>query len=376
MPDTVRAVLSPAGDPAWSVTGYHNVRRLLGDRRLGRTHPEPERAPRYSHSVIFGRAQPASPSEAADHDRFRDLVASIFSPRRTVLLRPRVQRLVDEALDELDGRTPPVDFHEAVSFPLPALVICELLGVPIRDRGDFRRWCDEAADMDDEVQSLSGLGALWRYMEALVESKRRTPSDDVLSDLVVRLDDGSDTAVAEVARLGAALLFAGHETTVAAIDKGVLLLAGNDLASTLRDRPDLVDAFVEEVLRLPLPVPQIADAGATGLPRWANAPIELNGLRISPGELVLLDLQGANLDAAVFERPDTLDLARTANPHLAFGHGPHFCLGAPLARLELRTLFDSLVRRFPALHLMVPIEDLRPRSRLLTGGLQDLPVAW
>ncbi len=293
-----------------------------------------------------------------------------------MLLRPRVQRLVDEALEELGGRTPPVDFHEAVSFPLPALVICELLGVPMKDRGDFRRWCDEAADMYDEVRSLSGLGTLWRYMEALVESKRRTPSDDVLCDLVVRLDDGSDTAVAEVARLGVALLFAGYETTVTAIDKGVLLLVANDLASTLRDRADPVAAFVEEVLRLPLPVPPPADAGATGLPRWAKAPIELNGQRISPGELVLLDLQGANLDAAVFERPDTLDLARTANPHLAFGHGPYFCLGAPLARLELRTLFGSLVRRFPALHLTVPIEELRPRSRLLTGGLQGLPVAW
>ena len=177
--------------------------------------------------------------------------------------------------------------------------------------------------------------------------------------------------------LGAALLFAGRETTVAAIDKGVVLLLANPgFGETLGRDPSLVDPSVEEILRLPLPVGWPEETGATGLPRWAKADIDIDGTTIPAGELVLLDLQGANLDGRVFPSPETLDPDRAHNPHLAFGHGAYFCLGAPLARMELRVLFASLFRHFPRLRLAVPVAELRPRNRVLTGGLHELPVAW
>ncbi len=222
MSEHLQAVTTCAGDPAWRVRGHETVKRLLTDPRLGRTHPQPERAPRYSNSMIFGRPQPASPTEADEHARMRELLGPWFSPRRLTLLRPRVQAIVDGLLDELCGQPPPGEFHEAVSFPLPALVICEVLGVPYEDRGHFRRWSDDAADMGDEHRSMSGLAALWQYMQDLVEAKRREPGDDVLSELVRAEGEESERSASdEAAILGAGLLFAGHETTVAAIDKGM-----------------------------------------------------------------------------------------------------------------------------------------------------------
>jgi cytochrome P450 len=372
MGDHVRTVTTVAGDPAWLVGGHARVRRLLTDRRLGRTHPDPQHAARYSDSVIFGRPQPASATEDADDARMRRLLTPWFSPRRMAVLRPRVQELVDGLLDDLGRATPPVDFHEAVSFPLPALVICELLGVPYEDREDFRRWSDDAADMTDEGRSMSGLGALWQYIQQLVDAKRADPSDDLLSELATV--EASSEGVAE---LGAGLLFAGHETTVAAIDTGLVLLLDDRARfdALIRD-PSLLDASVEEILRLPAPVPEPEVPAAVGLPRWANAELDVDGTSIHAGELVLLDLESANLDPAVFDAPCAFDPSRPTNPHLTFGHGPHYCIGAPLARLELQVLFATLARRFPTLALAVPPTDLRPRSHLLTAGLESLPVTW
>jgi cytochrome P450 len=381
---TVRQVTSPAGDPAWLVSGYDTIKRLLTDPRLGQSHPDPEHAARYSDAVIFGRPMASSPTERTDHMQMRQLLSRAFSARRLVLLRPRVQALVDGLLEEMGRRTPPVDAHEAIAFPLPALVICELLGVPPDDREEFRRWSDDAADMTDGARSLAGWKALRRYMRELIERKRRQPAEDVLSDLIAahafraQQAGGLQTATADqIVPLAAGLLFAGHETTVAAIDKGlVLLLTNPSQREALQRDPALVAHAVEEILRLPLPVPVPETDRANGLPRYANADIEIDGVTIRAGELVLLDLQGANLDPRYFQVPEAFDLARADNPHVTFGHGPHFCIGAPLARIELQVLFGTLFQRFPALRLAVPAEQLRPRSHLLTGGLTELPVTW
>jgi cytochrome P450 len=373
------ATHTPAGDPAWLVTDYDLVRELLADPRLGRSHPDPEHAPRYSESVLFGRPQPVSPTAAADHARMRRLLTPWFSARRLEALRPRVGELVTGLLDELAATDPPVDFHEAVSFPLPALVICELLGVPYADRADFRRWSDEAADMTDQQRSDAGLGALFGYLSELVAAKLADPGQDVLSGLVeAHRADPDDLPLSAVAQLGAGLLFAGHETTVAAIDKGVVLLAGDPAQrATLRADPALVESAVEEILRSDSPTRPAAPEGtSTGLARWASADIELDGLRIPAGDLVLLALHAANgSDRVVGERPG-FAVDRRPNPHVTFGFGAHFCLGAPLARLELRELFGALLSRFPALDLAVPVADLRPRTGRLAGGLQELPVTW
>ncbi len=265
-----------------------------------------------------------------------------------------------------------------MAFPLPVLVICELLGVPYADRERFRTWSDAAADMSDESRSMSGLAALWQYMLELVEHKRREPGRDVLSDLLAEHTESPD-AVQQVAQLGAALLFAGHETTVATIDKGaVLLLCDPGRWHALRRDPALLPGAVEEILRLPLPVPQpgVEERAASGLPRWAGADLDIAGTTVRAGELVLLDLQDANLDDQRFPVPAQFNAARSENPHLAFGHGPHYCIGAPLARIELQSVFAALIPRFPRLRLAAPVEHLRMRSERLTGGLLELPVTW
>ena len=374
---TVRQVTTPAGDPAWLVSGYDKIRQLLTDPRLGMSHPDPGTASRLSESVIFGQPRPSSPTEREDHAWIRRLLARSFSARRLATLRPRVQHLVDDLLEDLARRTPPVDFHEAISFPLPALVICELLGVPFEDRADFRRWSDEAADMSDQARSSAGLAALWQYIGRLVARKLDEPAEDVLSDLVaVHRENPEGFPLDRVAELGAGLLFAGHETTVGAIDRGVLLLLGNaDQREALARDPELVSAAVEEILRSLFTEPEDTER-VGGLPRWANTELTVEGVTIPAGDLVLLDVQGANHDEDVFGTPEVFDVSRANNPHLTFGHGPHFCAGASLARMELQALFGTLFDRFPALRLAVPVKSIETRKFHLTGGLEKLPVTW
>jgi pentalenolactone synthase len=379
----IRRVTTPAGDPAWQVSDYQLIRRLLTDERLGHSLPEPARAARYSRSVLFGQARQATPTERTDHLGMRRMLAPAFSARRLALLRHRVRELVDGLLDDLPtGEV--VDFHEAVSFPLPALVICELLGVPFADRADFRRWSDEAADMTDPARSAAGLAELRRYMAGLLGRKLAEPAQDVLSDLVAAHRQHPDAVPLDrLTMLAAGLLFAGHETTVAAIDAGTVLLATHPARqSQVRRAPELVSPLVEEILRLDLSTPDrsheesTGEGGmsATGLTRWAAEDLEIDGTTVRAGELVLLDLRGANQDPAVFPEPRTFDPARSGSPHLTFGHGAHYCVGAPLARIELRALFGTLLRRYAHVELAVPPDQLQPRSELLTGGLHALPV--
>jgi cytochrome P450 len=373
---TVQRVTTPAGDPAWLVTGYANVRALLTDPRLGRSHPEPERAARVTESVLFGRPQGTPATERADHGQMRRLLSPAFSARRMATLQGRVQALLDGLLDDMSRLAPPVNLHETLSFPLPALVICELLGVPFEDRDEFRRWSDDAGDTTDEARSRDGLSRLFAYMQDLVERKRRAPAEDVISDLIAaRERDPGAFEDETVPMLAAGLLFAGHETTVAAIDRGVVLLLTNpDQRVALQRDPALVAPAVEEILRHPRVLE--GDRGPTGMPRYPKVDIEVDGVTIPAWDLVLLSLDAANRDVDVFVEPEAFEVTRAENPHVAFGHGPRFCLGAPLARIELQAVFGTLFRRFPTLRLAVTVEELRPRSGKLTGGLTDLPVTW
>ncbi|MGH3965676.1 MAG: cytochrome P450 [Pseudonocardiaceae bacterium] len=374
---TIQRVTTPAGDPAWLVTSYDDVKALLSDPRLGRSHADPERAARVSHSAIFGGPMGHPSTEAAEHARTRRLLAPAFSARRMASLRPRVTAIIADLLDAMADQTQPVDLHEAVSFPLPALVICELLGVPYADREDFRRWSDDAAHQADAARSQAGLMKLWQYMRELVDRKRAEPGDDVISDLVAATVADPELTVDGIAMLSAGLLFAGHETTVTAIDRGVvLLLTHPEQAVALRHDPALTEPAVEEILRAWLPMRTSGTEQAAGLPRYANTDFTFGGVTIQTGELVMLGLRGANLDEQRFPDPDRFDVHRTHNPHLTFGHGPRFCVGAPLARIELQTLFPALLDRFPTLRLAVPVESLRGRDELLTGGLVELPVTW
>jgi pentalenolactone synthase len=377
--ESVRRVTTRVGDSAWQVSRYETVKALLCDPRLGRSHPEPEAAARLSESVLLGQAVGSPETEQAQHAWMRKVLTPAFSAQRMARIRPRVQELAEGLFDDLSRATPPTDFHEKVSFPLPVLVICELLGVAYEDREGFRRWSQDAADMADRARSQAGWSQLQSYMSTLIERKREEPAQDVLSDLAAVHDrSGAGASYQDLTQLAAGLLFAGHETTVAAIDKGVLLLLQNpDQREALLRDPELVSSTVEEILRHPLrtsvPSGSVQDLG---LPRWAKTDIEVEGVTIPAGDLVLLNNRAANLDDHVFDHPEAFDVTRADNPHLAFGHGPRFCVGAPLARIELQTVFGTLLQRFPTLRLAVPVEELRPRSDLLTGGLLELPVTW
>jgi cytochrome P450 len=378
----IRRVTTPAGHPAWQVVDYDEVKLLLADPRLGRSHPDPENAPRLSSAAILGGPTGDPETEAEEHARMRRLLSPAFSARRMARLQPRIRQIVAELLDQMLTRTPPVDFHEAISFPLPALVICELLGVPFEDRERFRRWSDDAGHMTDPERANAGLQQLWEYMRSLVERKQVEPGEDVISLLVAagREDtpDGSTMDVDGISLLAAGLLFAGHETTVTAIDRGMALLFANpDQRAELFGDAELTAGAVEEILRAAMPLPDVeVRERDIGLPRYANADIELGDVTIRAGDLVLLGLQVANRDENRFPQPEQFDVRRTQNPHLTFGYGPRFCLGAPLARLELNELFTALPQRCPDLRLAVPVEELRPRDEFLTGGLAELPVTW
>ncbi len=358
-------VRTPAGDEAWLVTRYEEVRQLLGDSRLGLAHRDPEHAPRISDSALFGSAQGNYETEEADHTALRALLVPYFSPKRMRAFRPRVEALVDELLDGLAARTPPVDLHEALSLPVPVLVICELLGVPYGDRGQFRAWSQAMADMRDKQRSGAAMADFFGYMQELVGRKRGHPADDVLSGLC-----GAGLADGDAAYLGALLLFAGHETTVARIDLGSLLMVIHDeQRQLLLAEPELLPSAVEEILRA-------AVSGGDWVPRYARCDIDVCGVTVRAGEAMLLAHGAADHDERAFADPDEFDITRMPNPHLAFGHGGRYCLGAPLARIELQAVFARLVPRFPAMRLAVPLDRVQVRSDLLTGGVTELPVTW
>jgi cytochrome P450 len=362
----VHRVRTAVGDEAWLVTGHAQVRQLLDDDRLGRAHPAPETAARTGESALFGGPLGDFDTEHADHARMRSLLQPHFSPRHIRALRPRVEALTTQLVNELAEPGPPADLHAALAVPLPILVICELLGVPYEDRDQFRVWAADAANIRDRARSERGLGELFGYCQRLVARKRAEPGDDVIS----RLCATEGVSDVEAAGLSLALLFAGHETTVVQIGLGTLLLLTNpDQWQALVDNPGLVPKAVEEILRAP-------GKGGGGIPRYARTDLEVDGVTIRAGDLVLLDNGAANHDPTVFPDPDRVDVTRSAAAHLSFGHGARYCLGAPLARIELQAVFTQLVTRLPTLRLAVEVEDLTMRSDVLTGGLTALPVRW
>lgn len=364
----VRPVRTPVGDQAWLVTEYSQVRRLLDDDRLGRSHRNPETASRTGESALFGGPLGDFDTEDADHARMRALLQPHFSPRHLRSLESRVAALTTKLLDDLAAQGPPADLHARLALPLPILVICELLGVPYSDRDQFRAWAEDAGNVRDHARSERGLAALFEYGRGLVERKRARPGDDVMSRLCAT-DGVSDE---EAATMSMFLLFAGHETTVVQIGLGALLLLTNrDQWQALVDDPALIPNAVEELLR------KTAGSSAVGgVPRYARTDFDIDGVAIRAGDLVLLDVGAANHDPAVFPDPQRVDVARKEAAHLTFGHGARYCIGAPLARIELKTVFGQLIPRFPSMHLTVDAATLPMRPDVLAGGLAELPVSW
>lgn len=322
--EPVTQVRTTAGDVAWLVTRHEIVTTLFGDDRLGRSHPNPERAARVSTSVLLGGPVGDHDTEQARYRQMRRLLAPAFSARRMNGLRLRVGQLVDQLLDELPR--PPADWHQVFSVPLPVLVICELLGVPYEDHPLFRDWATDLTSLTDPARAGSARRDLVAYVRRLISRKRDNLSEDVICDLIRAQDEHGLTA-ADIARMAAMLLFAGHETTVIRLDLGLLLLLTHpEQLDALRANPALVAGAVEEILRLASP------STTGGLPRYARTDIAIGHATIQAGDAIILATQAANHDRRVFPESDAFDLTRAPNPHLTFGYGAHYCVGASLAR--------------------------------------------
>ncbi|MGI8333066.1 cytochrome P450 [Actinomadura scrupuli] len=369
-------VTTPAGDPAWLVIAYAEAKQIIGDARFGRSHPVPEQAARISQSALAGGAEDNYDTEEHEHTRLRRLLTPAFSAPRMRRLTERIQELTRRCLDDMQAaydRAPgqPVDLHQTLAFPLPAMVISELLGVPHADRARFGLLSERIGVLDDAEVAQAAMAEFTDYTHHLAAAKRKTPGPDVISDLVAAQAADPTFTDDDVARLVAGLLFAGHETTAARIDFGVLWLL-TDLSRRDRfvaDPTGQVQATVEEILRMSAPA-------GLGLLRYAHQDVEIGGVTIARGDAVLISNDAANRDTSVFPDPDEFTPGRKPNAHLAFGHGMHVCIGANLARTELRIVFPALFGRFPDLRVAADLHDIKLLTNKLTGGVDSVPVQW
>jgi cytochrome P450 len=375
--DMIQRVSDTQGRPAWLVSGHERVRELLADPRLSRSHPNPGHPVRLTQPGLFGGPIPDPEGELADLHRMRKLLTPSLSARRMESLRPRVETIVDTLLDELGRSGPPADFHSAVAFPLPALVVCELLGVPAEDRADFCRWQIEAKQVSKPAIARGGLQSLWRYLGTLIERKRWIQNDDVISDLIQAAKLDPELTDDGIAHLAAGLVFAGHAPVVAIIDRGILLLlTHSEQREALQRDPALAASAVEEIFRFASPIERLRAARRGGLTRYASVDIEVDGVTFRAGDTVMFAVQEANEDESVFPEPKRFDITRERIPHLSLSHGAHFCLGAHLARVKLQYLFVRLLERFPTLRLAVPLEEIQPIREAVAGAVSQLPVTW
>ncbi len=375
---TVERIETPAGDPAWHVTGYAEVKALLVDQRVGRGHPDPARAARYSADQLAGRPAGVSASEYAEHALWRRAMNSVFSPAGLEQMLPTIRRVAAEvaaALVSADAGPDagPVDLNEHYSMPLTSQVMCALLGVPADDIERFREWSEEGAQATDVQRSMSGMRLLMAYAADLVTRRRATADDDIVSVLVAAAREGEKVRTGRVVKLVAGMLAFGRETPAAVIDWGtMLLLTHPEELRVVLDEPALMPGAVEEVLRLFVPHAATDD----GLLRYAHTGFDVGPVRIEAGDMVLLDVMRANRDPAVFSDPDRFDVRRSPNAHLTFGSGFYMCNFTKLGRAEIGIGMATLFERVPGIRLATAPERLAQKENLRVGGLAKLPVAW
>lgn len=358
----------PDGHLGWLATGHRTVREVLADPRFSSraelAHwPVPGPAAEY-------QAPPAPPGmfvrqDAPEHTRYRRLLAGKFTTRRMRLLTDRLEQITAERLDALAQKGPTADLFQEYALPIPAQMMCELLGVPYADREFFER---QALATNDNSQGpeaqFAAYAELQRFLGELVLAKRAEPTDDVLGELT-----GSDLTDEELTNIGSLLLGAGFDTTANMIGLSVFaLLTHPDQLAVFRSEPESADGAVEELLRHL----SITDTNI----RTALEDVELDGRLIKAGDTVTLATQAANRDPEKYPDPDTLDLRRRATGQLTFGHGSHQCLGQHLARVEIKVALVELFARFPGLRLAVPAEEVPMRTDSDFYGVRCLPVTW
>ena len=364
---------SPLG--FWVLTRYDDVVTALRDPRLAKE------AIASFVAARFGAPVPATglsmlDRDPPDHTRLRGLVSKAFTPRVVEGLRPRIQQLVDALLDGAAARGS-MDLIEEFAYPIPVIVICEMLGVPVEDHEHFKGWSLDIArglDLiwlgpDSEVgrRSIAARQALADYFRGLIAQRRAAPRTDLLSGLIAAEEAGDKLNEVELLATCILLLIAGHETTVNLIGNGTLaLLRHRDQLERLQREPGLIGSAIEELLRFDGPVQRTA--------RIPSEDVTIGRHTIAKGEMVMPFIGAADRDPAQFADPDRLDIGRTDNRHIAFGWGIHFCLGAPLARLEGQIAINTLVRRLPKISLATDVPEYR--QSLTLRGLKALPVSF
>ncbi|MBZ4019623.1 cytochrome P450 [Streptomyces purpurogeneiscleroticus] len=358
----------PLASKVWLVTGYDEVKEVLGKAKAFSTD--------YTNLVGNAGADAGKNpgglgfADPPDHTRLRRLLTPEFTMRRLGRLTPRIHEIVEERLAEMErlGRSgEPVDIVHSFALPIPSLVICELLGVPYEDRADFERLSAARFDLFSGANaSFGAISESLAYFQEIVKKERKDPGDGLLGQIV--RDHGDTVTDDELAGLADGVLTGGFETTASMLALGALvLLRDPDHFAALKDGDDATDRYVEELLRY-LTVVQVA------FPRFAREDLEIGGVPISEGDVVLCSLSGADRDGKLGPDMERFDPQRNVPSHLAFGYGIHRCVGAELARMELRAAYPALVRRFPNMRLAVPEQELAFRKLSIVYGVESLPV--
>ncbi|MEK6991415.1 cytochrome P450 [Paenibacillus sp. FSL K6-1566] len=373
--EPVHRFLLPGGHYAWMVSRYEDAVKILQDERFVTSPP---------HHGQMGEKQPPHMEiishnllsvDPEDHRRLRRLIQKAFTPRMIEQLRGRIEQVSEGLLDKvLASGKHDFDLIEEYAFPLPIIVICEMLGVPLQDQEKFRTWSNTIMEgvsnpqMNQEMDEV--MKAFVEYLQELIADRRKHLKEDLISDLISVEEQGDKLTEQELYALVFVLIIAGHETTVNLIGNGMLALMEHpEQKRLLMENPDLIQSAVEEVLRFNGPA-EVSNI------RWATEDVEMDGRFIRQGDMMLVALSSANRDSRQFYEPDTFDITRKVNNHIAFGKGVHYCLGAPLARLEGEIAINDLFRRLPNIRLNTDPQLLEWRPGMIIRGLKAFPVAF
>lgn len=361
----------------WLVTRYEDAVSLLKDSRLLKNAESVFSKEELETSFILENGEFLRKHmlnfDPPDHSRLRSLVQKAFTPQMIIQLKNNIQSIADNLLDKVE-HTCNINLVNDYAFPLPIIVISEMLGIPQEDRDKFRVWSHAVIDSPETPEAFQEvdkkLGEFNDYLRYLVDKKRENPSDDLVSALIQVESEGTKLNAPELYSMIMLLIVAGHETTVNLITNMTLaLLEHPNQLQLLRQNPDLIDLAIEESLRFYSPV-EITTM------RWASESFTLHGQHIQPKDEVIISLASANRDEKIFPNADIFNITRKNNRHLAFGHGSHFCLGAPLARLEAKIAIPTLLHRIPDLKLKGKREDLKWSGNYLMRSLEELPLSF